>query len=113
MAASDIVIVDFPSLEQAIERFKNVSNSLTEDSGQLQNNASHIASAIISAASDTYQQKINKLKTNVDNAKTALDKQIADLTNKLNDAKQAENEAQRIANTVKSDSGSDASFGMG
>ena len=72
MAATDTVIVDIPSLENAISAFKQCSNKIGANASDLQSNAGEICSAWTSAASDTYRLKIENLVKNVQSAQTAL-----------------------------------------
>lgn len=100
MAATDTVIVDIPSLENAISAFKQCSNKIGANASDLQSNAGEICSAWTSVASDTYRLKIENLVKNVQSAQTALQSKIQELTDYCERSRAAEKSAQSIADSI-------------
>lgn len=102
MANTDTVIVDIPSLEEAISAFKQCSNIIGECVSSLQSNSSEIRAAWISSASDTYQTKTQKLAQNVETAQTVLGTKVQELTTLCEKSRAAEKTAQGIADSIDS-----------
>lgn len=100
MATTDTVIVDIPSLENAISAFKQCSNKIGANASEFQTNAGEIYRAWNSAASDTYRLKIENLTKNVQSAQTALESKIQELTDYCERSRAAEKSAQSIADSI-------------
>jgi hypothetical protein len=102
MAGEDTRIVDFPSMENAINKFTSISSSIGDDVSKLEANASKTTSAIQSSAGDTYLTKLETLKKNFLSAQSKLDEEIADLRKKLEGHRASEAAAQQKANSISS-----------
>ena len=100
MADGSNVIVDFSALEEAITAYTTNGGQIETCATDLQSNASAIAAAWKSNASNTYQQKMQNLIRNFNAAKEALDTQIADLRASLEKERGAEQKAGSIAESV-------------
>lgn len=93
MPSSDTVIVDFESLNSAMQALNQVSGEISNLAGQLQSNASYLQSAMRSNAATTYVEKVQLLKSNFDKAKSRLDEEGVE----LNRLYQREYEAEQMA----------------
>lgn len=102
MANTETVIVDIPSLREAIASFRQCSSVLGECVSALQANTSEIAAAAKSEASAIYQTKIQNLAKNVGNAQTALNTKVKDLEGLCDRSENAEKKAKNIAQTLES-----------
>lgn len=102
MAGSDIIIVDIPSLENAISAFKACSNIIGDCVAGLGLNAAEIQSAWKADASEIYRAKMNVLTQNLSKAQTELEKEIQDLKTKCESSKTAEKKAESIADALES-----------
>lgn len=102
MANTDTVIVDIPSLREAIQSFRQCSTALGECVTSLQSNTTEIRAAVVSQASDTYQGKMQKLAVNVGNAQTELTAKVKELENLCEKSETAEKTAQGIAESLDS-----------
>lgn len=102
MADSNTVIVNIPKLEEAIAQFRSVSSAIGTCASDLQNNAGTLRAAWAADASDTYQQKIQKLKLNMDTAKEKLDVNVNLLSEMCENSRAAERKAQTIVDSLNS-----------
>lgn len=102
MANADTVIVDIPSLREAIQSFRQCSTVLGDCVTSLQQNTSEIRAAVTSQASDIYQGKMQKLSSNVSSAQTELTAKVKELEMLCDKSEQAEKTAQGIAESLDS-----------
>ncbi len=99
----DTIIVNIPAMEEAISAFNTCNSQIGQCVSSLKSNASTIASAWTADASDTYQNKIQKLSSNVEGAQTALKAQIDKLTSTCDRYRSTQSTTQSMADSVDSD----------
>ncbi len=100
MADGSTVIVDFSALDEAITAYTTNAGQIETCATSLQSNASAIANAWKSNASNTYQQKMQNLIRNFNTAKESLEVHINDLRTSLEKERGAEQKAGTIAESV-------------
>ena len=98
----DTIIVNIPALEEAISAFNTCNSQIGQCVSSLKANAAAIASAWTADASDTYQNKMQKLSENVEGAQTALKVEIDKLTSNCEKYRSTQSSTQSIADSVDS-----------
>ena len=100
MTDGSTVIVDFSALDEAITAYTANAGQIESCATLLTNNASAIANAWKSNASNTYQAKLQNLIRNFNTAKESLEVPITDLRTSLEKERGAEQQANAIAESV-------------